>query len=68
MLRAGFEHDDATVFFNHVGRDFVQALWANGCRRFNETVKFKIRSQELAVRRRDVYEFLWIVQVNFSVK
>ena len=67
VLRTGFEHDDATVFFHHVGRDFVQALWANGCRRFNETVKFKIRSQELAVRRRNVYEVSGVVQFILSL-
>ena len=67
VLRTGFEHDDATVFFNHVGRDFVQALWANGGRRFDQPVESEIRPQELAVRRRNVYEVSGVVQFILSL-
>ena len=63
VLRTGFEHDDATVFFHHVGRDFVQALRANGGRRFDNTVESKISPRELDVRRRNVYEISGIIQV-----
>lgn len=62
MLFTGFEHEDATVFFYHVGWDFFQAFRANRSRCFDETIKSKVRPRELDVRRSDVYELAWIVQ------
>ena len=63
MFLTGFQHEDAIVFFNNLGRDFLQALRANGGCRFNDTVESKISPRELDVRRRNVYEISWIIQV-----
>ena len=63
MFLTGFQHEDAAVFFNNLSRDFLQAICANGGRRFNETVDSKMSPRELDVRRRNVYEISGSIQV-----
>ena len=63
MFLTGFQHGDAAVFFNNLRRDFLQAIWANGVRRFNDAVESEISPRELYVRRRNVYEISGIIQV-----
>ena len=63
MFLTGFQHEDTIVFFDNLCRDFFQAIWANGGRRFNDTVESKISPRELDVRRRNVYEISGSIQV-----
>ena len=63
MFLTGFQHEDAAVFFNNLRRDFLQAIWANGGRRFNDAVESEISPRELYVRRRNVYEISGSIQV-----
>jgi len=63
MFLTGFQHEDAAVFFNNLRRDFLQAIWANGGRRFNDAVESEISPRELDVRRRNVYEISGSIQV-----
>ena len=63
MFLTGFQHEDAAVFFNNLRRDFLQAIWANGGRRFNDAVESEISPREFDVRRRNVYEISGSIQV-----